>query len=247
MKQTIIILALSVLFTSPVSQAAIFQDDFESGTLDQWTIGGRQEGRESIAEVTSYQGSQMGHVYQDGATEINISKTLDYQSDLNFSFDMEILTYTGTSDPDSDWYASAGANFYFLDSNFNELGHVKVGCATAIWPTDLLNAQPNKHVFQNDVGFAHYSLNVEDLLSNITIDQNALAYVAIRFGAYASADINNMNANVWVDNVVVTPRTLIGLEIEGLDAVAENSSTNYKAIVYYDIGNPKDVTASADW
>ncbi|RKY04096.1 MAG: hypothetical protein DRP56_10510, partial [Planctomycetota bacterium] len=43
------------------------------------------------------------------------------------------------------------------------------------------------------------------------------------------------------------PRVLVGLEIEGPSEVAEDSQIHYKAIAYYDIGNPKDVTASADW
>ncbi len=55
------------------------------------------------------------------------------------------------------------------------------------------------------------------------------------------------NGQTTIYKVYPIKRNLIGLEIEGLDAVAENSSTNYKAIAYYDTGNSKDVTASADW
>ena len=43
------------------------------------------------------------------------------------------------------------------------------------------------------------------------------------------------------------PRVLEGLEIVGLNEVAENSNTAYKAMANYDIGSPKDVTDSADW
>ena len=43
------------------------------------------------------------------------------------------------------------------------------------------------------------------------------------------------------------PRVLEGLEIRGPNEVAENSNASYKAMAHYDIGNPKDVTAWADW
>jgi hypothetical protein len=247
MKKTIITLALTILIVSSASQATIFSDDFESGTLDQWTVGGRQTGRESVADIVFRNDSQMGHVYQDGLTEILISKTFDYRDDLNFSFDLETLIHSEDHDPGSAFYASAGASFTFLDSMSNELGVVRFSSSTSTYPSDVQNPLPNKHVFEIDGALASYSLDIEDILSNITIDQNALAAVRIHFAAYASGNSRNMSAHAWVDNVVVMARTLIGLEIEGPEAIAENSKANYKAITHYDIGSPKDVTDSVNW
>ena len=40
--------------------ATVFTDDFESGTLDNWTIGGRQLAGPNIADVVTRYDSLMG-------------------------------------------------------------------------------------------------------------------------------------------------------------------------------------------
>ena len=98
MKKAILVLTLSVFVITAGSYAAIFSDDFESGTLDKWDIGVGQGGRTSVADVVTRNNSQMGHIYQDGLSKILISKTFDYRDGLNFSFDMETSVYSEAQD-----------------------------------------------------------------------------------------------------------------------------------------------------
>ena len=112
MKKSILLFTLSICVITACSQAAIFSDNFESGTFDQWTIGGRQVGRESIGEIVNRNSSQTAHFYQDGFSEIHISKTFSYQNELKFSFDMEALAYSEAPRSDSAWYAGADWSKY---------------------------------------------------------------------------------------------------------------------------------------
>ena len=87
MKKTTVLLIMAILTASANGSVVIFSDDFESGNLDQWTIGGRQQGI-NVAEVVSREGSLMGHLYHKGFTEIRLEKTFDYDPNLTFYFDM---------------------------------------------------------------------------------------------------------------------------------------------------------------
>jgi len=205
MKKGILIFTLCFCVMSADSYGIIFSDDFESGTLHEWIIGGRQEGRESVAEVVSYHGSQQAHLYQDGFTEINMSKSFNYQNDLHFSFDMETQVFSEANDPEGYHRVTSGVAFAFQDSSFNQLGDVRYLNATSIYSILTQNPKPEIEIFEIDSGFANYSMNIEDILSNITINENVIAYVSMRFGIYVSSDQYNMSGHNWVDNVVVTP------------------------------------------
>jgi hypothetical protein len=203
MEKSILLFTLSICVITACSQAAIFSDNFESGTFDQWTIGGRQVGRESIAEIVNRNSSQTAHLYQDGFSEIHITKTFSYQNELKFSFDMEAQAYSEAPESDSAWYAGAGVTFSFLDNLSNELGAVTYGYGTSTWPIEQNELVPNRHSVPVSGALSSYSLDVESILSYITIDLNALTHVRMRFFVHTSSNDYNMNGHSWVDNVVV--------------------------------------------
>jgi hypothetical protein len=208
---------LSICVISIDSYAAIFSDDFESGSLNQWTIEGRRTGRPSTAEIVIRHNSKMAHLYQNGLTEVFMSKTFNYQGSLHFSFDMEIQIHSDAP-LDSAYYADAGVNFLFLDNQYNRLGRVGYGSTTSSYDLSINNPLPNTEIILVDGAFHTFSLDVTNILSNITIDQNVLACVTMQFGCYTSGDIYSMYAHNWIDNVMVTPEpaTLLLWGIGGL-------------------------------
>ena len=59
---------------------------------------------------------------------------------------------------------------------------------------------------------------------------SVLVTSAVSHAVIFSDDFENGTLDKW---------TIVGLEIVGPAGAAENSNTTYKAIAYYDIGNPK--------
>ena len=121
MKKTTVLLIMGV-FSASANAGIIFSDDFESGNLDLWTIGGRQQGT-NVAEVVSREGSLMGHLHHEDFTEINMEKTFDYDPSLAFSFDMAVNVSSDASST-STHYAMGGAYFTFWDNSQEIVGYV---------------------------------------------------------------------------------------------------------------------------
>ena len=171
----------------PASFAAtVFTDDFESGTLDNWTIGGRQLAGPNIADVVSRHGSLMGHLYKNSFTEITFGRSFSYEADLHFNFDME-TSVTSQPPPSPNYYGSASADFIFRDVDGNNLGSVWYASATTSYIFTVFDADPTRDVVQiTGSGLQEYSLDVMDMLSLITIDQAAIDEVFVQFRAYSS-------------------------------------------------------------
>ena len=249
MKRVIFLLILAI-FTTSASGEIIFSDDFESGTLDQWIIGGRQQhshGGVSMAEVVNRHGSQMAHLHQSDFTEITLEKMFAYKPNLSFSFDAEVNVSSDTSSTSAD-YAMGGAFFGFLDSAGELIGFVRYTYSTSSYPFTTYNPSPSREYIALPYSSLHsYSFTLEDILSHITVDTDSITSVNFSFWAYNSGWGWNMSADVWVDNVVVSVPELVGLEIAGPNEVAENFSASYKAMAYYDDDSTRDVTDSALW
>jgi len=197
------------VFTTSARAEVLFSDDFESGSLDKWVIGGRQGGVANVAEVISRGGSQMGHLYHKGFTEITIEKTFAYNPNLSFSFDMEAYAIAINPVTGAD-YARGGADFTFLDASGDFLGQVGYDHASSSYFFDYCNPLPQHHYFAipDGAGVVSYNLNVRELLSYVDVDPNSVASVNFKFIAYTSGwyyseTSNNMYADVWVDNVIV--------------------------------------------
>lgn len=180
----------------------IFSDNFESGNLNLWTVTGRRQGMANVADVVDKHGSKMGHLYHQGFTEIGIQKIFDFNENLAFSFDLE-ASVTGSESG----YSSSDAVFDFRDSGQNILGIVGYIKATSSYIFDLDNPRPDIELIRipNEAGLVSYRTSVQDLLSYITIDEESISSVKLRFTAYCSKNNSAFTSNVWVDNVVVTP------------------------------------------
>ena len=66
-----------------------FTDDFETQTLENWTIGGRQQGTNE-ASVVYRNNSYRAYLFQSEFSEITIENVFNYEPTMTFSFDMEL-------------------------------------------------------------------------------------------------------------------------------------------------------------
>jgi hypothetical protein len=194
-----------IAFVVVSAQAAvIFEDNFEDGTLNKWTIDGRQQGT-SLAEVVEIQSNKMAHLQHKGYTEITIGKLLTYSPLINFEFDLKSIVSSpyGPHDDDS---SAGGVVFQYLDESSNMLGYVVYARSSSDYLFSYYNPFPECEVFEiSDNNFHTYSLNASDLLSNLEIDYSSVKSVRFGFAAGASGTSSSLISDVWVDNVVVTP------------------------------------------
>ncbi len=182
----------------------IFEDNFEDGTLNKWTIDGRQQGI-NVAEVVTKNSTQMAHLYHKNFSEITMFKSFDYNPALTFNFDMEVAPHSDASST-STHYAYGLVQFLFLDSSNIDLGDVIYISCTSSYPFDTLQMPTHRLLsIPQGSGIVSYNLNVQNLLSNITIDVDSISHVKLEFWAYASTNSYNSYTDTWVDNVVVTP------------------------------------------
>jgi hypothetical protein len=215
-KSKMLMLVIFVLAFNVQAGSVIFSDNFESGNLNAWTISGRQYGV-CVADVVTRNNSKMGHLYHKNFSEICIEKTFAYDEDLAFSFDFEAAA---VADHD---YASGEAEFSFWNDQNVKIGQVSYVKATSDYVFNYCASNPAIHLFriQNDSGLLHYSALAGDLVNNITIDENAISSIKLRFFAYGSDWDDDFISNAWVDNVVVEipEPTTISLLALGIAAI----------------------------
>ena len=227
----------------------LVSDDFESGTLNQWTIGGRRLGV-NVAEVVTKHGSLMGHLrHSDDYTEITLERTFVYNPDINFTFDLEVDARSSNSSTDDD-YAHGGVRFAFMNAAEDVIGWVWYISSTSSWPFNEYRPENRNEAFAANIGdgsLSSHNLNAGEALSNLNIDHDAVVSFKFEFLAYNSGSAGTMSSDVWVDNVTISQSILTNLEIVGADECAEDSQGQYRAIAHYDIGSPEDVTASTQW
>lgn len=214
MYASICIAVLLCMCLPAVSQAAYFSDDFESGNLDKWYIGGRQLGTDS-AGVVNREGSKVAELYHYTHTEITMEKDFAYNADTVFDFELEVMV-TGGGGSGSDFYANSYVGFFFGNSTTGNLGWVAYGASTSTWPYRNDDADTTFHynVVQESV-MMHYHLPVSELLGQIEIDESQIDTVNMAFVTYGSGWIYDMRAWAWVDNVAVStvpePSGIVGL------------------------------------
>lgn len=210
MQRSCILVSLIVLFVVGTGRAAPdFYDDFESGTLDNWTIGGRQLGI-NIAEVVSRGGSQVAHLYHRYFTEISMYRDFGYNVGDTYHFDLEVDTYSSGGAP-SNYYGVSQLAFNFLDSTSANLGGVWYGSATTSYPFNAAAANPvvAAHAVPENI-MSHYEVTVADMLSQITIDESEIVGVRMSMITYSSTwPYPDVTAQLWIDNIQLNPDATI--------------------------------------
>lgn len=203
-----VFLMLPMLF-APISYGApIFTDDFESGNLDNWEIGGRQLGT-NIANVVSFAGSLTGHLYHSSFTEITMYRDFQFDEfDINDSFYFDLaVDVASTIPPAPNYYGLAGVSFQFLDTDSNILGFVEYAAATTDYPFTYWASFDNKNGNQIPEGVMnHYEISIADMLSQIIIDQTQITVIRMQARTYSSTYPNPVvSAELWIDNVSTVP------------------------------------------
>ena len=179
----------------------IFEDDFESGNLDKWTIGGRQLAGANIADTVTRYGSTMGHLYKTSFTEITLENSFVYDPLMNIMLNLEV-TSNGTTGA-SNFYAYSGVDFNFLDSTGTRIGRVWYGTASTNYLSSLAANDPTWLFNEVTEGtLLNLDLAISDMLSSIAIDTNLISTVNMRLRTYTSY-YGTASAELWVDNVCI--------------------------------------------
>ena len=222
----ITLLGMGLLLTTAGVHAALI-DDFEHGTLDNWTIGGRQNWSWA-ANVVSKHGSLMGHISKDGFTEVTLENLFDYSTDLSFEFDMEVRSYGGDN---STFYGMGAVEFEFLNLTGDRIGLVRYADSSSNYLNNLSSTRDDLayNIVTPDV-LLNYSLTMDEIVSQLLIPQEEINQVNMRFRAYASGYSSGMGGEVWLDNVSISavpiPAAvwLFGSGLLGLIAVARRKA-----------------------
>jgi hypothetical protein len=194
--------ACLLLFVSTPSSAVLI-DDFEHGTLANWTVGGRQNFTWT-ADVVSRHGSLMGHVYKNGFTEVTLENTFNYTPDLAFTFDMEVRSFNNVGGGAA-FYGMGSAEFVFFDSLDNQLGIVRYANASNNYLSSVSSTRDD--LAYNAVApnvLQHYSLAMSSIISQLVLQTEDISKVTMRFRAYASGYNSGMGGEVWFDNATVS-------------------------------------------
>jgi len=220
------LIAASLAISNEVNAAAIpFADDFESGSLGNWTQAGRRVGSFST-NVVSRHGSQMAHVRKDGFTEVSLGNRFDFSMDLKFLFDMEVSSYSNAG-PTSSAYGFAAAAFNFYDASGNNLGGISYGTASTSYLASVVSTNPTGAFVQvAENVLQSYSLSMVDLMSLVSIPEGDIDQVDFSFIAYSS--YNGGGGEVFFDNVHVVPVPaalwLFGAGLLGLFGIARRKT-----------------------
>lgn len=200
------ILTLFTISYAPSSYGAtLFTDDFESGNLDNWVIGGRQLGTNIANVVPCGTGSLGGHLFHSSFTEISLYREFEFDPGDTFYFDLEV-DVNSSPPPAPNYYGSAGVNFSFLDSSDTSLGSVWYVAATTNYPfTNWASSTTGVNQISENL-MQHYEIDVSDMLSQIDIDQNQIAEIRMVMNTYSSTyPYPYVSAELWIDNVSTVP------------------------------------------
>jgi cysteine-rich repeat protein len=186
-----------------------FVDEFETGLLDQWEIGGRRFSANSVS-VVEEAGSRAAQISQNGFSETTLSRTFNFDPALIINFEMKIDLTTYNKINNNSSYASGGADITLRDGAGSVLGSIWYRAATTGYPFVSRAATDSQRVNEVErLGWQRYALPVQELISQISVDPNAIATVELAFRSYASATYSSLlSATTWVDNVVVAVATL---------------------------------------
>ena len=185
-----------------------FEDDFEEADcFKKWIVGGRQQAGINTAECVKEQnGNKRGHLFKTSFTEINITpnKTFEFSKLLIFNFDMEVRV-SSSNPPSSEYYGKAGVSFNFYNSTDKFLGSVSYIAATTNHPFVSVKNDPKRAAVKIPENInKKYSLQINQILKHIDINEKDIKYVRIYFLTYSSTyPLPYVSASLWVDNVKI--------------------------------------------
>jgi hypothetical protein len=196
-------LLCTIFAASTTSGTILFDDDFEDGTLNKWTLEVGPQGT-SVAEVVPLGGSQAAHLHHRNYSWTNLINTFDYSPDLWFDFDMAAVAQSNLGSTSAD-YAAGVAHFTYRDINGNWLGRSTLGRSTSNWPEIEYNNPKGQWIPIADDAMHTYALRAGDLVSQLSaVNENDIATVDFMFRAYTTGTYQSLIADTWVDNVTVT-------------------------------------------
>jgi len=196
--------------------AVVFVDDFEDGNLTGWTVGGRREGT-NVANVVTRNNSKMGHLYHASMTEIGLTSSTFPLAGFHVDLDFE-LRASGGGGSTSNFYAMADVVFVFSGPQ-NQKAFVTYYRSTSSFPVKNSTwpaSGPNgKWIAVANSTPQSLSLSGSDLLTKIPQVPDGLDSVYIWLNTYASAWDSSMQAELWVDNVVMSSRVPTVWNVDG--------------------------------
>lgn len=205
----ILVFCLSGCDTTDNESSVLFEDSFEAATcLDNWVIGGRQAEGANIADCAVQRESTRGHLFKTSITEVTLAPEMEqfpFSRELTFNFDLELRSFSTEGAP-SNFYGSTGVGFDFLSADLQPLGSVSYMSATTPFPFESMADDSTMHAVEVAEDRVHsFSLTAEELLSHVSIDESAIAYVSMRLWAYSSTrPFPTIEAELWIDNVRIT-------------------------------------------
>lgn len=200
-RTTLVTIVMFMMVCSGFSHAALI-DDFESGNLDGWTIGGRQLGTHTANVVSCGTGTSCGHLYQSNSfTEINMYQDFSFNLDDTYNFDLYV-DVNSTQPPAYNYYGMSGVSFGFLDAANNSLGSVWYLASTTNYPSiNWVNSTRSVNVISENV-WHKFELDASSLLSQISIDETQVASTRMLFQTYSSTwPSPRVSAELYVDNI----------------------------------------------
>jgi hypothetical protein len=178
-------------------------DDFESGTLQGWSVGDDRSGNNE-AVVAEDDGSLAARVHQANYGSIRLYRSFEFDPLLVLMFDMKLDVRSSTLINYNSAYMMAGAKFTFRDSTGQSLGSVEYVRSTSGYP--FVDRVPGSSESVNEVwreGWQRYAFDVSELLDQISIDAGAIASVEVSFNSIGATSFESPSATTWFDNVFV--------------------------------------------
>lgn len=187
--------ALLGLAGPALATTTIFQDDFEDGNLDGWTVTGRRINGTWHAEVIDYSAtsSKVAWLYKKGFSEVVLQKEFKFNRTILFEWDMANALSRGD--------ARSSAAVQFLDASGTVLGYTTY-IMTGHSP--YLNASDTYYPLRvTDGTMSSYALGVQEALDYLNIEEAAITSVMLDYRAYSRWNGPHYH-QLWLDNVRVT-------------------------------------------
>ena len=193
----------------------LFADDFESGELDGWTLGGRRgSGENNVSVVTQEGGGRVARIRKTGLYEVMLTRLVEFRPTEEFRWRMKAeasralsraLPIDVTRFPRTS-YSMAGVGLELLGASQNELGRVEFVTASTRSPFDTQAGTQSRRLIEVRAGeWLELSKTARELADLTGLQTDAIKSVRIRLFAYGSTLPEPLvEAELLVDDIVVS-------------------------------------------